>query len=63
MDTANTIQTPTFVKISQNTEKSLGDLMRLAVTKTPLKDYQLVLAKKLAWSNIIIIFVDISKYV
>ena len=27
--------------IGQNTEKSLGDLRRLAVTQTPMKDHQL----------------------
>ena len=27
----------------QNTEKSLGDLKRLAVTQTPVKDHQLTL--------------------
>ena len=31
------------VKISQNTEKSPGDLRRLAVTQTPVKDHQLML--------------------
>ena len=32
-----------IVKISQNTEKSPGDLRRLAVAQTPVKDYQLML--------------------
>ena len=31
------------IKISQNTEKSPGDLRRLAVTKTPMKNHQLML--------------------
>ena len=31
------------VKISQNTEKSPGDLRRLAIAQTPVKDYQLML--------------------
>ena len=31
------------VKIGQNTEKSPGDLRRLAVTQTPVKDHQLML--------------------
>ncbi len=30
----------------QNTEKSPGDLRRLAVTQTPVKDYQLTLVWK-----------------
>ena len=30
-------------KIGQDTEKSPGDLRRLAVTKTPVKDHQLML--------------------
>ena len=32
-----------IVTISQNTEKSSGDLRRLAVTQTPVKDHQLML--------------------
>ena len=35
-----------IVKIDQNTEKSPGDLRRLDVTPTPVKDYQLTLAWK-----------------
>ena len=35
-----------IVKISQNIEKSPGDLRRLAVTQTPVKDYQLTLVWK-----------------
>ena len=31
-----------IVEIGQNTEKSPGDLRRLAMTQTPLKDYQLM---------------------
>ena len=30
-----------LIKIDQNTERSPGDLRRLAVTQTPVKDYQL----------------------
>ena len=30
-------------EISQNTEKRTGDLRRLAVTKTPLRNHQLIL--------------------
>ena len=32
-----------IVKVEQNTEKSPGDLRRLAVTQTPVKDYWLTL--------------------
>ena len=32
-----------IVKICQNTEKSPGDLKRLAVTQTPVKNHQLML--------------------
>ena len=32
-----------IIKIGQNTEKSPGDLKRLAVAQTPLKDHQLTL--------------------
>ena len=32
-----------IVKIDQNTEKSPGDLRRLAVTQTPVKNHQLTL--------------------
>ena len=32
-----------IIETVQNTEKSPGDLRRLAVTQTPLKDYQLTL--------------------
>ena len=34
------------VKIDQNSEKSLGDLRKLAVTQTPVKDHQLTLVLK-----------------
>ncbi len=30
-----------MVEIGQNTEKSLGDLRRLAVTQTPVKNHQM----------------------
>ena len=36
-----------IIENSQNTEKSTGDLMRLAVTKTSVKDHQLKLIRKL----------------
>ncbi len=32
-----------IIEISQNTEKSPGDLRRLFVTQTPVKDHQLTL--------------------
>ena len=32
-----------IIEISQNTEKSPGDLRRLAVTQTPVKNHQLTL--------------------
>ena len=32
-----------IIEIGQNTEKSPGDLRRLVVTKTPVKEYQLTL--------------------
>ena len=32
-----------IIENGQNTEKSPGDLRRLAVTQTPVKDYQLTL--------------------
>ena len=32
-----------IVEIAQNTKKSPGDLRRLAVTKTPMKDHQLTM--------------------
>ena len=35
-----------FIKIGQNTEKRPGDLRRLAVAQTPLKDHQLALVLK-----------------
>ena len=43
-ETVATIQT--IVEIGQNTEKSRGDLKRLAVTQTPEKNYQLTLVWK-----------------
>ena len=38
-----TIQETSIIENGQNTEKSLGDLRRLAVTQTPVKDHQLTL--------------------
>ena len=35
-----------IIKISQNTENIPGDLMRLAVTQTPVENYQLTLMWK-----------------
>ena len=34
---------PSIIKNGQNTEKSPGDLMRLGVTQTSVKDHQLTL--------------------
>ena len=34
-------------KIGQNTEESPGDLRRLAITQTPVKDHQLMLVGKI----------------
>ena len=35
-----------IIKIDQNTEKSPGDMTRLAVTQTKVKDYILALLRK-----------------
>ena len=35
------------IEISQNTEKSPGDLMRLVVAQTPVRNYQLTLVRKI----------------
>ena len=32
-----------IVEVGQNTEKSSGDLKRLAATQTPVKDHQLII--------------------
>ena len=43
------------VEIGQNTEKSPGDLRRLAVTQTPVENHQLTLMwRNLEWVNIYI---------
>ena len=39
-------QNYSITKIGQNTEKSPGDLRRLAVTQFPTKDYQVMLVSK-----------------
>ena len=36
-----------IIKISQNIQESPGDLRRLDVTQTPVKDYQLMLVVKI----------------
>ena len=36
-----------IIKIGKNAEKSLGNLRGIAVTQTLVKDYQLMLAKKI----------------
>ena len=38
-----TIQTIALLKISQNTEESLADLRRLAITQTPVRNHRLTL--------------------
>ena len=40
-----------IIEIDQNTEKSPGDWRRLAVTQTPVTNYQLTLMLKLSKSN------------
>ena len=35
-----------IIKISQNTEKSPGDLRKLAFTQTPVENHQLMLVRK-----------------
>ena len=42
------IETIQIIKIGQNTEKSPGDLSRLAVTQTLVENYQLTLVWKLS---------------
>ena len=49
-----TIQTTAL--LSQNTEKNLEELGKLAVTQTPVKDHQL--DEKLARNIIIIVIID-----
>ena len=44
-----------IIKIGQNTEKSPGDLRRLAVNQTPLRNHQLILAGKNSQKTKIII--------
>ena len=46
-----------IIKLKQNTEKSPGDLRRLVVSQTPVKDYQLTLRRKISRSKIIIIII------
>ena len=48
-----------IIENGQNTEKSSGDLRRLAVTQTPVKDHQLMLMWKTLMSKIIIIIIII----
>ena len=46
-----TIQTTAFVENGQNTEKSPGDLWRLAVTQAPVKNHQQMLMRKTLMSK------------
>ena len=41
-----TIQMTALLKIIQETEKSSGDMRRLAVSQTPVEDHQLTLIRK-----------------
>ena len=43
-----------IIKISQNTEKSPGDLRRFAITQTPVRNHRLTLVGKLEKEYIII---------
>ena len=54
---AESIQTTALLINGQNTEKSPADLIRLAVTQTPLKDHQLMLMRK----TLIIIIIRIDE--
>ena len=45
------IETTVLIKIGQNTEKSSRDLMRSAVTQTPVKDYGLTPVRKTHTNN------------
>ena len=45
------IQTKSIIENGQNTEKTPGDLRRLAVTQPPLKDHHLTLMWKTLMSN------------
>ena len=46
-----------FIKIGQNTEKSPGDLRKLAVTQTPVRKHPLTLVFKTLKSVLIIIMI------
>ena len=46
-----------IVEIGHNTKKSPGDLRRLAVTQTPLKDYQLTLTRMMVVVVVVILLV------
>ena len=50
-----------IIENSENTEKSSGDLRRLAVTQTPVKEHHLTLIWKTPMEMIIIIIIKISK--
>ena len=49
-----TIQTKSIIEIGQNTEKSPGDLRRLAVTQTPVRKHRLTMVWKTRKGIIII---------
>ena len=46
-----TNKTKAFIENGQNTEKSPGDLKRLAVIQTPVNDHQLTLMRKTLMSK------------
>ena len=48
-----------IIEIGQNTEKSPGELKRLAVTQTPVRNHRLMLAGKTRKGIIIIIIIMI----
>ena len=52
-----------IIRIGQNIEKSPGDLRRLAVTQTPVRNHQLTLVRKTPKSKIMIIQIStLTKY-
>ena len=46
LESGGRVETNSIIEIGQNTEKSPGDLRRLAVTQSPVKDHQLTLMWK-----------------
>ena len=50
-----------IIKISQNTDENSGDLRRLTVTQTPVRNYRLTLALKLKKKGVTIIIILCQK--